>query len=475
MQSERFAYEDALRSFCYIQGMGIKGLFNGIKGKIEDLRKKGKPEVRAAEDGTRSVRLSDEAFSLLCALAEELGPRPAASQQSRQAARRIASEMGKHTDDVTLTTGRIFPFVGRSMKIFLHIFTLASIVLAFIGLPYLSLAAIALYLYAFYGEVMKSGGWLRTFMATDEAANVHAVIESEDEAERTIIFSAHHDSAPLKKETDGKPLDFISSRYLQPSVLACVFILTVISIVNELMRGVFWAFNLPSIPVIILLLAAAGLTVLSFMSLGKDDSGYSPGAGDNLSGVSVVVTLLSYFANERKNGRGLRKTRLVFVSFDGEECGREGSKLWYRDNAYLLGNAENLNFDGIYDEKDLAFLTMDGNGFVPLSSNLALRCSSIASAMGYKTATGKLGFLSGESDAASAALSSIDATTLTSMASGHAGAAHTSDDIPDKVSEEALSRAIAIGIRLAKEEDGKEGEKEASVFDGERKYKLSRY
>ena len=88
MQSERFAYEDALRSFCYIQGMGIKGLFNGIKGKIEDLRKKGKPEVRAAEDGTRSVRLSDEAFSLLCALAEELGPRPAASQQSRQAARR---------------------------------------------------------------------------------------------------------------------------------------------------------------------------------------------------------------------------------------------------------------------------------------------------------------------------------------------------------------------------------------------------
>ena len=82
--------------------------------------------------------------------------------------------------------------------------------------------------------------------------------------------------------------------------------------------------------------------------------------------------------------------------------------------------------------------------------------------------------MGGETDAASAALASVEATTLSGMPPGKESPAHTEEDTPDKISEETLSRAIAIGIRVAEEE--KEGErKEDSPFSGDRKYKLSRY
>ena len=455
--------------------MGIKNFLNDIRSKVEGIRKKGKPDVRVVEDGTKAVKLSDEAYSLLDSLFDELGGRPAATVESRKAARRIAAEMGKYSDDVTLTSGRIYPFVGKAMMFFLYVFSLIEIFFIAIGLPYLSLIAAAAYLYAFYGEIRKDGGWLRAFMRTGEAANVHAVIDSEEEAERTIIFSAHHDSAPVVNERDGKFWKAVSHKYVQPSVFCLISLSAVISAIAEIAGGKFWGFNLPSIPVMAAIILLAALSAVSFIAHGWKDDEYSPGAGDDLSGVSVVVTLLSYFSKEKKAGKGLRRTRLIFASFDGEECGRAGSKLWYQDNQYLIRNAVNLNFDGLYSEDDLVFLTADGNGLVPLSSSLATHCSAIASAMGYKTGVGRLGFLAGETDAATASLSSVEATTLTAMAPGTVTAAHSADDTPDKVSEEALSRAISIGIRLASEDDSRTGIKESSVFDADRKYKLSRY
>ena len=455
--------------------MGFKDFAKGIRGKIGQLRRKPE-EVRTPEDGMRSVKLSEEAMSILEILSSELGARPAASAESRRAARRIAAEMEKHTDDVTLTSGRIYPSVGRSMVFFSYLFYLASSIFLLSGLPYLSLAVIACYLYALYGEIARGRGWLRMLMGTDEAANVHAVIEPEGEAEHTIIFSAHHDSAPVSKEKDGLFWKISSWKPLQLLSFSLLSVTALISFISEIVRGVFWRFNLPPWPLAVLLALASCGSALSFASFDRKAPEYSPGAGDDLSGVAAVIALLSHFSRESSAGRGLKRTRLVFASFDGEECGTAGSRLWYRDNAYLLVDPVNLNFDGLYSEDDLVFLSSDGNGLVSLSSSLASRCSSIASSMGYRIPVGRLGFLGGETDAASAALSSIEATTLSGMAPGTETPAHTAGDTPDKVSEEALSRAIAVAIRLASDIDGREEKAdEPSLLLGDRKYKLSRY
>ena len=458
-------------------GFGLRNLAKAVREKIDSLGRKGQEEERSIEEGTKAVRLSDQALSLLNTLSSELGPRPAASPDSRRAARRIGSEMERSEKDVVLTTARVYPRAARGMLLFSYLFLLLSSMLTLVGLPYLSLLLIGAYILALYGEIKGDGGWLRCFMRSDEATNVHAVIEPEGDVRATLVFSAHHDCAMIRRKGEGRIGRIASSAYLQPASFALMALSSLISLVAEIAGGVFWGFNFPTIPVIILQLVSIAASALSFSYINLGDEEYSPGAGDDLSGVSVVTTLLSHFSKEKREGHALRGTRLVFVSFDGEECGRCGSRIWYHDNAYLVENGYNLNFDGLYGEEDLVFLSRDGNGFIPLSESLASRCSSIASSMGYRIPVGRIGVFGGETDAASAADASLEAVTLTAMAPGTLTPAHSMDDTADKVSEEALSRAIAIAIRLAEEIDGKkeEREEEPALLSAERKYKLSRY
>ena len=457
-------------------GSGLSGLVRSIRNRVDGLRNRGKKEERTPEEGTKAIRLSEEARILLSSLCEALGPRPAASVSSRRAARHIAAEMEKRVSDVTLTGGRIYPESGKGMLLFSYIFLLVSFILTLIGLPYLAVAAIALYLAALYGEIAGNGGWLRRFMRTSEATSVHAVIEPEEDVKQTLVFSSHHDSAKIEEKKDGLFWKMASWRLLQPAAFAVMSAAAVLSFLFEIFGGVFWRVNLPSVPVLLLLLLSLAASSLSFSTFRFSGEEYSPGAGDNLSGVAVAITLLDHFSREKKEGRGLRNTRLVFVSFDGEECGRSGSRLWFRDNAYLLENAAVLNFDGLYREDDLVFLSRDGNGVVLLSEALASRCSAIALAMGYRIPVGRIGLLGGETDAASAA-GYAEAVTLTAMAPGTETPAHTADDTPDKVSEEALSRAIAVAVRLACDMDGVPESKgdDIPLLSSERKYRLSKY
>ena len=455
----------------------LKGIFRDIKKKVGELTRKVKTEENPVEEGAKTVRLSDEAYALLQTLAKELGPRASASSSSRISARKIATEMGKDGEDVTMTGGRVYPSVVKDMIFFSYILTLLVILFTFIGMSYISVILIALYLYSLYAEVVKGNGWLRKFMKADDAANVHSVLEPKEHVVRTVIFSAHHDSAHIKEERKGIFWKIAGSKYLQIGALSLAAFVSVVMLVIELADSILARPGIAPLLVSMFLFIALAASVISFIAFVGKDEEISLGAGDNLSGVAVVLTLLSYFAKEKREGRGLKHTRLVFVSFDGEECGAAGSKLWYRDNSHLFVNASNLNFDGIYKEDYLVFLSTDGNGLIPLSPALASRCSNIAAAMGYKIPVGRLGLFGGETDAASAARFGINATTLTGMAPGSENPAHSREDTPDKVSDEALGRAIAIGIRLAVSEDEKESEKNEAekILEEGRRYKLSRY
>ena len=194
--------------------------------------------------------------------------------------------------------------------------------------------------------------------------------------------------------------------------------------------------------------------------------------------MSVVVEILRYFSDRKRRGKGLRHIRLVFASFDGEECGVQGSDAWFRENGKLLHNAKVVNFDGLYNVDNLVFLTQDGNGLVPLSSALAAKCAEIAHSMGYRIETGKLGIMAGETDAASAAKNGYKATTLTSMRPEVKTPAHTPDDTPDKVEKDALAAAISIGIKLVELEDLEwlrdKNEEPVQFLNQEKKYRLTK-
>ncbi len=463
--------------FCYIHsdmGFSLKGIGKKIAEGFSRIRREGKPQAEPAET-IHTPKLSDEAAELLERLCRELGPRPAASPGSRNAARCIAGIFSSFTDDVTLTSGRIIPGLGRWMAISRIAAAAAVAFLMMIGLPLPAVGIAALFLFSFSAELMRKHNPLRCLFPTDDAANVHAVIEPEGQVERTVVFSCHHDTAPVSARGKGKAALLLSL----PSSLAGFAILSLLSVAEltaDILSGGFPGIGLPSFPVAAIAMLSAVMCIVPAAREAFGRRGYTCGAGDDLSGVAAVSVLGRYFARRRREGHGLASTRLVFVSFDGEECGAQGSALWFRDNSHILIDPVVLNIDGLYDADDLAFLSQDGNGLVRLSPELAARCSMMASGMGYTIPVGRIGFLGGETDAAAAACSGIASTTVTAMAPGTETAAHTEEDTPDKVSPEAFSRVLSVAIKLAEDSDRKEEHHEAErLLENGRKYRLSRY
>lgn len=457
--------------------MGIR--FDKFKTALKRISKNSDLAKRnnGDNDAIQPSRLADDAKGLIEDLYDNLGPRPAATKESRRAARHIASIFEEYTDDVTITSARIYTSMVKGYLLSLLIVSPIIALLTIFGLPIIALALAVFWAFSFFLQLKDKRTVLKVFMPSDEAANVHAVLNPDDVVEETIVFSSHHDTAPEDKVKKVFTLRYVTLYYMPAigflvlAITAVVKLLCDIAIRGSIIPGI------ASLPII--LFSSFGLlleysSLISIRSIGKD---YVRGAGDNLSGVSVVVEILRYFADKKKKGQGLRHTRLVFTSFDGEECGTQGSDAWYKSNSGLLENARVINFDGLYKEEDLVFLTQDGNGLVPLSATLASRCSEIASSMGYRIETGKLGIMAGETDASSAAKNGYKATALTSMRPEVKTPAHTSDDTPDKVETSALAAAISIGIRFATLEDmrlGTKKEESLGFLGSDKHYRLTR-
>ena len=78
------------------------------------------------------------------------------------------------------------------------------------------------------------------------------------------------------------------------------------------------------------------------------------------------------FAQQKKNGQGLKYTRVVVASWDAEEAGLRGARAYLK--AYLpeleAVKTYNFNLECMYDYKELGFLTSDLNAFVQLSESM---------------------------------------------------------------------------------------------------------
>ena len=456
--------------------MGLK--LGGIKDIFQKgLRRLKKEKIAESEvvEVVKAPKLSDEAFSLMEDLYEKLGPRPSASAATKAAAELIAEKFSNDTEDVTVSTTRIVPHLSYWMKISALVLICSSFLFAVAGLPYVSIVFLILLLLSAYDFLHLKKICFSSFFPTAEATNVHAVIEPEGKVENTVIFTAHHDSAKDVRSGSGI-LKYLSLHSAVASFFV-LFVSEIVQIILELLHGDLLRPGFPGIALSVLITASFLLSLFSLVKIILSEGDCTGGAGDDLSGVAVVMTLASYFSREKKEGRSLKSTRLVFASFDGEECSASGSMAWYDEYLGLLINPVDINFDGLYKEDSLCFLTSDGNGFIPLSSSLASRLSLLASEMGYSSGTVKPGFFTGTTDAASAALHGIRATTLTSMFFSENSPVHSEDDTPDKISPEALSVALSVAIKAVEQIDRKDEEKgeRESLFENGRKYRLSRY
>lgn len=406
-------------------------------------------------EALKSGRLAVLAFSRLEKLFSAFGPRPAGSSESRSVARALAEDFRLYSDDSIITSFRDTP--GKYYGYF-RLIALASpfmLLLAFFGQPFLSLLGFLYLSFSFYNEVIlyKKTKFV-SFFPKKDLTNVHAVIEPEEVVMSTVIFSSHHDSAPLFKYGDDEKIPYFLSFYLPFILFLISGILVLIYSTIKLFQLKLFSFDFPSLPMAVLITVLLVLNIINYRLWFFVAKNHSPGCGDNLISSCLLVEVAHYFFWKKQSGKGLKHTRLIFVSFDGEEVGLLGSKAWYDKYEKELINPININIDSLFNEKELSLLIKDANGSTALDKALAAKLAEVAEKMGYEAKVGSLPFLSGATDAASAANKGIRATSVIGIALDKSGKEpyHTQNDIPSSLSISMLEKVISILIKYVEKE-----------------------
>jgi hypothetical protein len=305
--------------------------------------------------------------------------------------------------------------------------------------------------FLFYWEILDHLTPHRT------AANVYGVIDPAEEIKNVVVFSGHHDSTHVFNFFDdllGKPACF----FLVREILFIGFqvgqlVYTIYAAVNGLGCGPRAEGQLARIAFGVL---AVGIVVVVPFWWFLRDTG-TPGAGDNLISSVMGVQLAKFYGLNRP-----KHTRLIFLSFDAEELGLKGSRVFFRRHKKELHEIKtwNFNVDCPYTIDELKFLTRDINGFKALSAGLAGKLADIARGLGYSDATTKpIMFLGGGTDAAEAARVGIEATTLLGLpfgpktSKGKEAVYHTHKDTIDEVEPVIVKATLEIFRQFVDELD----------------------
>lgn len=334
------------------------------------------------------------------------GPRLTGSPACMATAGELADGLRGFADAVSVTRFPVHPGVFYSYtKILPVVYVLGILVLW--ALPRLSFLpaiglllgiALMLFQFAFYRHVGD-----RLFPRRI-GYNVEGVIEPDGPAERELIVSGHHDSAPVARIFSGPFQRFYVVAIFLPYVFFIVELILLLARATGVTAGAApWhlPFLCAGVPFV------AGYFFMVALRRG------SPGAGDNL--VSSVLAIR--FAREIAGRKTelLRTTRLRIVSFDAEEAGLRGAAAYMRARKTSPLPCFHLNLDSLYARDELRVLTSDINGSVPLSRIMVDELISCAQECGISMSRFAMIFGAGGTDAAESARRGIASTTVIAM------------------------------------------------------------
>jgi aminopeptidase YwaD len=387
---------------------------------------------------------ADEAIKFTAQIIEEFGPRLCGTDSCKKAAYRIKEEIDRHCDSSGIEEFDVHPkaFLGfLKASVILY---MASSLLLFFGflipaaLGYTLAVAITISQFVFYLQLFDP------FYKKKKGYNVYGSVEPEGEVKQQILISGHHDSAYI--------FNFFT-RFRR--LYRIRIILGFLPIDLAFVAAWCWVvihYGFASVPVFADIFRYGTLIAIIFtgqLYFFISPEG-SPGAGDNLIASAIALKIAEAFSRKKNRGRTpLKNTRLIFLSFDGEEAGLRGARAYAKKHKEKLTSVPtyNINLDSIYDVNEIKFLRSDINGFVKLSRGMAKECAAISAALGYASKPYRMEFGAGATDAAELAKIGVEATTLIAMTidlKNESFCYHTGLDTVDKIQPEAVEAVLKI-------------------------------
>ena len=287
------------------------------------------------------------------------------------------------------------------------------------------------------------------FFKKAEGKNVVGIVEPKDVVKQQVIIVGHHDSSYIYPFYEKVPLLF-PIRLFVP-ILLFIFCTGVLLIL--FLSGISMANN-PVLPDWIKYILLTGLVFVLPM-YGYISKRQSPGAGDNLIGCAIGITLAQFFQQTEKS---LNNTRLVVLLTDGEEAGQKGAKFFIKNNKTLMASVDTIviNLDSIYDYENLALVKRERNGFTKLSEKMVKEIQTVAEGHGHHFKEIVIPFGGGGTDGGQFARKGIKTVSIIGMPTDILRSEiifHTMKDMPDKISTKAVSTIIEVVSEYIKKVD----------------------
>ncbi|MFX0083344.1 MAG: M28 family metallopeptidase [Candidatus Hodarchaeota archaeon] len=315
------------------------------------------------------VNLNDYMYNFIEKVCTEVGPRESGTEQEILAGNMIEEELKKFCDEAHQEEFISSPHAFLGGIRYGAFLVLVSIILywlsllidlgvlqieSFYSLIFMNIVVILIVISVSYFllETMKYHEIYDFLFPKKKSNNIIGTINPSSDINHSIIFSAHHDSAfefntfyYLKRF--GQII--INVGYLGVMIIFIVVVLKIIlqllSIELDILFISFGFFFFIFIPII--------LVYMLFHT-------YHPvqGAFDNLSGVSVVLGIGKFLAENKNNVEIYPKnTKIYLISFAGEEAGLRGAKRYIEAHYNQLKEEGTIivNMDGI-GKKDLIII-----------------------------------------------------------------------------------------------------------------------
>jgi aminopeptidase YwaD len=399
-------------------------------------------------------------------ICKEIGPRESGTEEEILAGNEIESEMKKFCDETHqeeyissphaflggIRYGAFLVFAAivlywMSFLIDLNIIPLNRS-FGFLFLIF-SIALIILTVSYFILEVMKYYEAFDFLFPKKKSKNIIGTINPSEKPEKTIIFSAHHDSA----------FEFNTFYYLKrfgQIIINIGYLAVGIVLIGIVLKFVFDLLNF-NLPVLFLIFGIIFICFTPIILIYILFHSYNPvlGAFDNLSGVSIVLGIGKYLNDHKTDENFPKKTKVLLISFAGEESGLRGAKRYVERHYEELKQTGTIlvNMDGIAKKDTLVILDKESGIGATHDPKIYQPIYEIAKSMNPNTKLAPLPF--GATDAAAFSKKNLPVASLggLDLVSELAPFYHTRNDTPEVVEKEALGQMLELCIKYLKRID----------------------
>ncbi len=396
-----------------------------------------------------------ETLNLTRRLLQQHSDRVAGTSQCLRAARSIASLLREHCDRVDEEHFKLHPEsfwnIGRIISVSYCVSALCFLAGGFLVYAALIISLLGLYygvtLYIFFGSSLDF------LFPSSEGCNVAGVINPSGQVTQQVYLVAHHDSPYIITFLLG--WQKLAGARILLTIVAYVFLCIVAfaasaSLLLDISDLIPRTISITGLGIGLI------FTIPIFFLITRRPS---PGAGDNLNSCAMAIKTAEHFAKEKRNGRPLINTRLVFLTTDGEEVGQRGATAYTERHTSDLLNLPTvvLNLESVYKVQDLAILTRDTNCMLSLSKSMVDECRGIAAQLGYSLKRISLPVGGGGTDAASFARVGVEATSIIGISTSlfnNGLVYHTPFDTPEHIEPEAVEAVLNIVINYIEQKDG---------------------